>query len=141
MDNFSVIIAGSRGFKDYQKLKSSCDKILSEKAKTHRIIIISGTASGADSLGERYAEERGYDVIRFPADWEKYGKSAGYRRNAEMARNADALIAFWDGNSRGTRHMIEIAVDAKMPVRIIRFSLKQTEESKQKAVLPKGGLQ
>lgn len=60
-------------------------------------------------MGERYAKERGYAVSEHPADWDRYGKSAGYIRNKEMAEEADALMAFWDGKSRGTMHMINLA--------------------------------
>ena len=59
--------------------------------------------------------------MEFPADWDKHGKSAGYKRNLEMAENADALIAFWDGESRGTKHMIDIAKEKNLLTRIIRY--------------------
>lgn len=115
---FRVIIAGSRSFNDYELLKSRCDFFLQNKSD---VVIISGTAQGADSLGERYASERGFSVLRFPAHWDMYGKGAGYIRNITMAKNADAVIAFWDGNSPGTKHMIDIANQKKLPVRIVRF--------------------
>ena len=118
---YKVIIAGTRMFADYNLLCSSCDKLLSQKGLTHDIIIVSGTARGADKLGERYAKERGYNVELFPADWENKGRAAGYIRNADMANNADALIAFWDGTSRGTAHMIDIARKKNLPVRVIRY--------------------
>lgn len=86
-----VIIAGSRNFNEYERLKSSCDKILSNQ---NDIQIVSGNAKGADELGERYANEKGYGLNVYLAEWEKYGKSAGYKRNVQMAENADALIAF-----------------------------------------------
>lgn len=118
---YKVIIAGTRMFADYTLLCSSCDKLLSQKGLTHDIIIVSGTARGADKLGERYAKERGYNVELFPADWENKGRAAGYIRNADMANNADALIAFWDGTSHGTAHMIDIARKKNLPVRVIRY--------------------
>ena len=71
--------------------------------------VISGGARGADSLGERWANENKKELLRFPADWGKYGRAAGHIRNAEMAKNADALIAIWDGESRGTKDMINKA--------------------------------
>ena len=71
--------------------------------------VISGGARGADSHGEEVARRKGWEILRFPAQWDKFGKSAGYRRNEEMAEHADALIATWDGLSPGTRHMIETA--------------------------------
>ena len=113
-----VIIAGSRDFDDYEKLCGYCDYLLQNKDD---IEIVSGTARGADKLGERYAEERGYPVKRFAANWDKYGKRAGFIRNEDMAEHADALIAFWVDESRGTEHMIQIANDKKLQIRIYRY--------------------
>ena len=115
---FRVIIAGSRGFDDYAVLQTVCDNFLSPKKQTHNIVIVSGTAKGADSLGEQYARERGYTVERFPANWQQYGKAAGPIRNRQMANNADAIIAFWDGHSTGTQNMIMEAKKKGMVVRI-----------------------
>lgn len=72
-------------------------------------VVISGGANGADRLGEIYAEKTGKPLEVYPADWGKYGKSAGPIRNREMANVAEGLIALWDGESRGTKHMIETA--------------------------------
>lgn len=71
--------------------------------------VVSGTAKGVDTMGEDWAYAHGVPVVRFPADWDKYGKRAGYLRNMEMAENADALICVWDGSSSGSKHMIDIA--------------------------------
>jgi len=114
-----VIIAGSRDFNDYEFLCQKCDALLLN-LETY-IEIVSGTARGADALGEQYAIERGYPVKRFPADWDTYGKSAGYRRNEQMANYADALIAFWDGKSRGTKHMIDLSYQYKLQTAIIEY--------------------
>lgn len=113
---FRVIVAGSRNFDDYELLSDTSDKLLQNKGKD--VVIVSGTARGADTLGEQYAAERGFQISRFPADWDRFGKSAGYRRNVQMAENADALVAFWDGVSRGTGHMINIAKEKNLLVRI-----------------------
>jgi len=113
-----VIIAGGRNFRDYDKLRESCDNILVNQKEVE---IVSGTAAGADTLGERYAQEKGYEVKKFPAQWDLYGKSAGYKRNQQMAEYADGLIAFWDGKSRGTKHMIDIANKMGLKVRVIRY--------------------
>lgn len=118
---YRVIIAGSRDFGDYGLLCEHCDKFLSQKNQTHSIVIVSGTARGADQLGERYAHERGYDVQQYPANWERDGKAAGPIRNARMAKAADALIVFWNGRSRGTANMIDIARQKSLPYRIVRF--------------------
>jgi len=113
-----VIIAGGRNFRDYDKLRESCDNILVNQKEVE---IVSGTAAGADTLGERYAQEKGYEVKKFPAQWDLYGKSAGYKRNQQMAEYADGLIAFWDGNSKGTKHMIDIANKMGLKVRVVRY--------------------
>lgn len=113
-----VIIAGGRNFRDYDKLRESCDNILVNQKE---IEIVSGTAAGADTLGERYAQEKGYEVKKFPAQWDLYGKSAGYKRNQQMAEYADGLIAFWDGKSKGTKHMIDIANKMGLKVRVVRY--------------------
>jgi hypothetical protein len=118
---FRVIIAGSRSFEDYELLREKCDKILEKILdRFGEIIIVSGTARGADRLGERYANDRGYAIERYPAQWDTYGKSAGYKRNAQMAENADALIAFPVGVTKGTQHMIKIATDARLHTRVIQ---------------------
>lgn len=117
-ERFDVIIAGSRDFADYALLRQKCDICFTHRKPT---AIISGTARGVDRMGEQYAKERGVPVKQFPANWEKYGKSAGYRRNEEMAQCADALIAVWDGQSKGTKHMIDTAKKMGIPMRIIMF--------------------
>lgn len=120
---FRLIVAGSRNFNNYELLKQKCDSLLSQKRLTHSIVIVSGTARGADTLGEQYAHERGYAVERYPADWEHDGKAAGPIRNSQMAAHADALVAFWEGKSRGTRDMIEKAKERNLLVRIVRTSI------------------
>jgi hypothetical protein len=112
-----VIIAGSRDFSDFQLLYSRCEEILKDLTE---IEIVSGTARGADKLGEHYASLKGHSVAKFPADWDKHGKAAGYVRNKEMAEYADVLIAFWDGESRGTKHMIDLATAKDLKVHIIK---------------------
>ena len=120
---FRLIVAGSRNFNNYELLKQKCDSLLSQKRLTHSIVIVSGTARGADTLGEQYAHERGYAVERYPADWKHDGKAAGPIRNSQMAAHADALVAFWEGKSRGTRDMIEKAKERNLLVRIVRTSI------------------
>ncbi len=116
---FRVIVAGGRDFSDYVLLKQTMDILLSNIKED--ITVVCGKARGADTLGEQYAKERGYAVAYFPADWDKYGKAAGFIRNEQMAQNADALVAFWDGRSRGTRNMIELARQYNLKVRIKRY--------------------
>ena len=113
-----VIIAGGRDFDNYSLLKEKCDYYL----KNYKDIeIVSGTANGADILGEKYASDNNFPIKKFPADWEKLGRSAGYKRNAQMAEYADALIAFWNGTSKGTKHMIDLAESKNLKVRVVKY--------------------
>lgn len=131
MKELRVIIAGSRDFDDFPKLMDSCTDILSQITEQHndldKIRIVSGTARGADRLGEQYAKIAGHGVSRFPADWDTFGRAAGYVRNTQMAkyaiadRNYGVLIAFWDGKSKGTKHMIDLAEKNGLEVHIVRF--------------------
>ena len=117
-ESFSVIIAGSRGFSDYDLLKEKCDNLFSRRKPT---VILCGEAKGADSLGKRYAKEHGIPVQSFPAQWDRYGKAAGMIRNNQMLAFADALVAFWDGKSHGTENMLDIAANKGIPVRVICY--------------------
>lgn len=111
-----TIIAGSRGFADYKYMYEQLDN-----CPWNITEVVSGTAKGADQRGERWAGHKNIPVTKFPAKWDEYGKGAGYVRNLEMAEYADALIAFWDGESRGTNHMIEIAVDLGLYVKVVKY--------------------
>ena len=119
MHKFKVIIDGGRKFNNYSLLKEKCDNILSNV--NDRIVIVCGCADGADLLGEKYAKEKDYIIHYYPANWRLYGKSARMIRNKEMAENAEALIAFWGGESKGTKAMIEIAKNKNLKVRIINY--------------------
>jgi hypothetical protein len=115
-----VIVAGSRDFDNYALLESKLDHFLSNM--DGKPVIVSGTAHGADRLGERYAAARGLEVLRFPAQWGRYGRAAGMLRNHRMAWAGSHLVAFWDGRSRGTQNMIETATDGRLSVRTVCFS-------------------
>lgn len=117
---FRVIVAGGRDFNNYALLRDKLDYALRNKV-SEGITIVSGAAKGADILGEKYAKERGYEIDSHPAKWDEFGKSAGYIRNKEMAQNADALMAFWDGKSRGTKHMIDLANKQGLKVIVINY--------------------
>ena len=114
-----VIIAGGRDFNNYKELKKYCDKMLSKIS--HKVEIVSGGARGADRLGEKYAKEKGYKTYLYSADWESYGKSAGVIRNEQMAEFADLLIAFWDGESKGTANMIGLAKGYGLGIRVYYY--------------------
>jgi predicted Rossmann fold nucleotide-binding protein DprA/Smf involved in DNA uptake len=84
-------------------------------------VVVSGNARGVDRTAEEAARERGLKVISLPAQWDKYGKSAGFRRNADIVKLADRVIAFWDGVSKGTLHTINLAKAQGKPVEIVRI--------------------
>lgn len=111
-----MIIAGSRSFSDYETLVGEVKKAIEKCGVT---TIISGHADGADKLGEAAAKELGLKLEVYPADWKKFGKAAGYRRNEQMAAIADILLAFWDEESKGTAHMIRVFSG---PKKVIRFN-------------------
>ena len=94
-------VVGSRGFSDYPRMK----RVLSEYAIKK---IVSGGAKGADSLAERYAKENSIPVLKHIPDWSQ-GKSAGIKRNVKIVDDAEGVVAFWDGNSPGTKHSIDLA--------------------------------
>lgn len=114
-----VVIAGCRDYNDYYSAKAFLDKELAEIKKDNEIIILSGACQGADLLGERYAYENNYEVERFPAQWDLFGKNAGPIRNRLMANKADLVICFWDGVSRGTGGMIEYAESIGKKVKVM----------------------
>jgi len=117
MKTIRVIIAGGRKFNDYEMLKRNMLKFiqkLHDHIDFHKVEIVSGNASGTDKLGERFAKEYHYDLKIMPAQWDLHGRSAGYLRNKEMlayTKEADhsVLVAFWDGQSKGTKNMIDIS--------------------------------
>ena len=127
-DELRIIIAGSRNFNDYELLKREVLNIVKYDNRPKEYVkIISGCARGADTLGERFANEMGLEISRFIPDWDGLGKRAGYVRNAEMAKvaveddNDGMLIAFWDGKSRGTKHMIDLAKRYGLEVHIVNY--------------------
>jgi YspA, cpYpsA-related SLOG family len=118
---FKVVVAGSRDFNDYKLLRQKLINLLRNK-KPSEVEIVSGKAQGADSLGERFAKEKGCKLKEFPADWNKWRGIAGHVRNAEMAQYADACVVFWDGKSEGSKNMIEQAEREGLQLKIVRYS-------------------
>lgn len=110
-----VLICGSRAFNDYELLK----KVIRNPKKISTII--TGCAKGADMLAIRYALEHNIPIEKYPAEWDVYGKSAGIRRNIIMVNKADAILAFWDGKSKGTKFTIDYAIKSNKYIKVIRF--------------------
>ena len=116
-----IIIAGCRDFNDYSVMEKEVMDFIGKYIGKIEIEIISGGATGADALGERFAKEHGLPLKVVHADWKKYGRSAGPRRNEQMARMAGTLIAFWDGKSRGTKNMIDTAKKLGLRVKVVKI--------------------
>ncbi len=132
MKKVRIIVAGGRDFADYNLLFNSLMNVLTDLEEVNtvenksQIEFISGTCRGADVLGERFAYNFGYSVKRFPAKWDEIGKRAGYVRNCDMAKYASGadigiLVAFWDGISKGTRNMIDIAKRYGLGVKVVKY--------------------
>ena len=111
-----VIIAGGRDYHNYDTLLEAI-----KESQFEISTVVSGGAKGVDALGERYAIETNRTLNIYAADWETHGRAAGPIRNRKMAENADALIALWDGQSRGTKNMIETATKKGLIVFVKRI--------------------
>lgn len=123
MSTYRVIVAGGRDFNDEEYLNKSLDELMEEFVD---IEIVSGHANGADKLAEEYAMRLELSLKIFPADWKKYGRAAGPIRNREMLsyimEEKPIVAAFWDGQSKGTKNMIEQAKKEDVECRIFMYS-------------------
>ena len=117
----NLIIAGGRDFTNHYLLNGVLDKITQNWLPTVHKRLISGCAKGADSLGIEWGEKHGYEICLYPANWEQYGKAAGYIRNEQMAKVGSMLVAFWDGKSKGTKHMIDLAYKYQLGIHIVGY--------------------
>ena len=116
MEGIALGIVGSRSFADQALAFRVLDRVRSKVA-----IVVSGGARGADSFGEAWAKARGIQTRVIRPDWKRFGRSAGFRRNGEIVAASQALVAFWDGESRGTADSIARAKARGIPVHIVRF--------------------
>lgn len=107
-----IAIVGSRDFPNLDQVREYV------RSLPRDTIIVSGGARGVDTAAEYEANVQAMQTMIFPADWERYGKSAGYKRNISIVAYADEVVAFWDGKSRGTMHTVEIAREKGIPVKI-----------------------
>lgn len=109
-----LAIIGSRTFNNYNQL----NEVL-EPYKSRITLVISGAAKGADSLGEKWANENNIETLIFPADWNTYGKRAGFIRNEDIIKNCECVVAFWNGKSKGTAHSLSLCKKLNKPYKII----------------------
>ena len=131
----NIAIVGGRDFNDYKLMKKSVmDLCLTKRYNPSKVkagqineradlsvTIVSGGAVGADTLAEQFAKEFGFKTLIFKPDWEKNGKSAGFKRNKDIVNNADIIFAFWDENSKGTADTIKFATEQKKELHIIKY--------------------
>ena len=118
-----VIIAGGRDFTNVTVMATTLNNLqdVDHVIEIEKLTLICGMARGADLTAYKLFSEVGLPVKMYPADWDQYGKSAGYIRNNKMADVADMLIAFWDGESRGTAHMIDTARKLNLSVLVFNY--------------------
>lgn len=110
-------IIGSRGFDNYNLV---CETL--SEYENQITLMVSGGAKGADKLGEKWAKEKNKEVLIFYPEWEKYGKSAGFKRNKDIIENSDIVFAFWDGQSKGTQSSIELSKKLNKELKIIKWN-------------------
>jgi hypothetical protein len=149
-DEARIVISGGRDFTDYPLMVEECNAFITERVPTENIHIISGKAKGADSLGERFAHQNGFKLIECPAAWDKvegvpesalgyhrdgraYNKRAGIERNEQMGRIATHAVIFWDGQSRGTKNMIDICKDLGIIHKVVRYGMQTAAKPRGKA--------
>ena len=129
-----VAVVGSRKFDDYDMMKSYLDKLHSMRKIE---LIVSGGASGADSFAVHWAKSNSVEYLVHEAKWDdlthpdarikvnsrgkKYDANAGFRRNRDIVNDAQVVLAFWDGNSPGTKDSIDYARSINKPIRVIRY--------------------
>jgi hypothetical protein len=123
---FAILIAGSRHYDNYNEFCEIMNYNLSRVKDFYNILIIHGGAFGADNLANRYANENSYELKVFSADWDLYGKSAGYRRNVQMHNfinefDKRACMCFWDGQSKGTQHNFKLSNNNKTQLRVYNY--------------------
>lgn len=115
-----VIIAGGRDYDDGRIVKTTMQKLF-PNPQDQIDYVISGNARGADLAGELWAHANAVPVMLIPAQWGAHGKSAGPIRNASMAKRGTYLVAFWDGKSKGTKNMIDMATKAGLEIHVERY--------------------
>ena len=111
-----IAVIGSRSFADYELLKKTLNEI------TGITKVISGGAKGADSLAEQWAKEYQIETVIYKPDWAKYGRGAGVVRNRLIIEDCDLCIAFWDGESKGTKSSIDHCKKLNKKLTIVRYS-------------------
>lgn len=119
---YFLIVAGGRDFTDFDRMKREICSLMWKELKGHEVVIIQGECpTGADYLAKLSAQALGLTCVPCPADWRTHGRAAGPIRNSYMAEHGSGLLAFWDGESRGTADMIKKMKDKKKAVRVMVY--------------------
>lgn len=115
-----LIVAGGREITDRGFVFGELDRLTGNLLKENVVTEVCGEARGVDVIGREWAELKGLVVDSFPANWDAHGKAAGMMRNKLMANHGTHLVAFWDGESRGTKQMIDVARSFGLVVRVVK---------------------
>lgn len=122
---YNLAVVGSRSFHDYELMTYEIDRIFKRKwvdDPERLMCIISGGARGADLLAKKYAKDhKEVHYVEYPADWKLHGKGAGHVRNVTIVKESHAVLAFWDGKSKGTKHTLGVAQSLGKTVKVVRF--------------------
>jgi len=110
-----LVVAGSRSYNNYDEFCKTLERYLDMIGPANCVIVSGAAKKGPDAMAIRWCEENNFPYIAMPADWDQYGKQAGYIRNADMGKVATHLLAFWDKVSNGTKNMVEIALSKEIP--------------------------
>jgi len=122
-----LAIVGGRDFTDTILFNKVIDRLLKREIFINVIEIVSGGAKGIDTLAENYALNHNIKTNIFLPDWDKYGRSAGFKRNVKIISNADITIAFWDGKSKGTKHSMNITKDLDKTLIVVKYNVKENK--------------
>lgn len=133
-----LIIAGSRTLTDIKEVVKAMDLALTSNPDYYATEVVCGMAKGADTLGKEWAEHRKIRVKEFPAQWEKFGGSAGHKRNREMGEYADAAVVIWDGKSKGSDGMIQVMKMLNKPCYVHLFTPKPMNQLTDEDLMPWG---
>lgn len=117
----NIVIAGSRYFENYNKAEKFISDCLELENINEPILFLTGGCRGADSLGEKYALDHGFELKIIKAEWKRFGKPAGPIRNKKLAKEGDIFICFWNKSSRGTKSLIDYALELNKTVYIMEI--------------------
>lgn len=121
-----LMVCGSRSIDDEQcvfSLIDACVKMLNAED----VIIIEGAARGVDLIAKKWATDHNKQIIEFPANWELYGKTAGFRRNYDMIAECDYCLIIWDGKSSGTKHDIDVCSKMNKPYKLVTVNTNESD--------------